>query len=187
MQAGTSSSTQAMPLVRLSEDDVFRLVIPVPESYVRYIRIGDAVQVKVPSLNRTTPGKVARFSQDVRADTRTMHTEVDVPNPKGALVQGLYAEATVTLETKNNVLSVPLQAIDHNGDQTSVLVVSSGQKIEKRTVVLGIQTSNDAEILSGLEEGQLVVVSDRSSLKEGEDVQPKMIELVTYQNQEEKK
>jgi RND family efflux transporter MFP subunit len=187
MQAGTSSSTQAMPLVRLSEDDVFRLVIPVPESYVRYIRIGDAVQVKVPSLNRTTPGKVARFSQDVRADTRTMHTEVDVPNPKGALVQGLYAEATVTLETKNNVLSVPLQAIDHNGDQTSVLVVSSGQKIEKRTVVLGIQTSNDAEILSGLEAGQLVVVSDRSSLKEGEDVQPKMIELVTYQNQEEKK
>ena len=187
LQAGTSSSTQAMPLVRLSEDDVFRLVIPVPESYVRYIRIGDAVQVKVPSLNRTTPGKVARFSQDVRADTRTMHTEVDVPNPKGALVQGLYAEATVTLETKNNVLSIPLQAIDHNGDQTSVLVVSSGQKIEKRTVVLGIQTSNDAEILSGLEEGQLVVVSDRSSLKEGEDVQPKMIELVTYQNQEEKK
>ena len=66
-------------------------------------------------------------------------------------------------------------------------MVSSGQKIEKRTVVLGIQTSNDAEILSGLEEGQLVVVSDRSSLKEGEDVQPKMIELVTYQNQEEKK
>src|SRR5579864_1928793 len=53
LQAGTSSSTQAMPLVRVSQDDLFRLVIPVPESYVRYIRIGDPVAVKVSSLNRT--------------------------------------------------------------------------------------------------------------------------------------
>ena len=82
VQAGTSSSTQAMPIVRLSQDDLFRLVIPIPESYVRYIRIGDPVKVHVPSLNRTFPGKVARFSVDVRADTRTMHTEVDVPNPE---------------------------------------------------------------------------------------------------------
>jgi len=187
LQAGTSSSTQAMPLVRLSQEDVFRLVIPVPESYVHYIRVGDPVQVNVPSINRTVPGKVARFSHDVKEDTRTMHTEVDVPNSKGVLVEGLYAEATITLETKNNVLYVPVQAIDHNGDRTSVFVVSSAGKLETRTVVLGIQTSSDAEIISGLEEGQLVVVSDRSSLKEGEEVQPKMIELVTYQNREEKK
>ena len=94
MQAGTSSSTQAMPLVRLSEDDLFRLVIPVPESYVQYIHLGDPVSVNVPSLNRTFPGKVARFSVDVREDTRTMHTEVDVLNPDRVLLPGLYAEAT---------------------------------------------------------------------------------------------
>jgi RND family efflux transporter MFP subunit len=187
LQAGTSSSTQAMPLVRLSQDNIFRLVIPVPESYVRYIHIGDQVQVRVPSLGRTTPGKVARFSEDVQEDTRTMHTEVDVPNPNGVLVKGLYAEATIALETKNNVLYVPVQAIDHNGDRTTVFVVSGANKLETRTVVLGIQTSTDAEVLSGLEEGQQVVVSDRSSLKEGEEVQPKVIELVNYPNQEEKK
>ncbi len=78
VQAGTGSSTQAMPIVRLSQDDLFRLVIPVPEAYVQYIHIGDHVDVHVPSLNRTFPGKVARFSVDVREDTRTMHTEVDV-------------------------------------------------------------------------------------------------------------
>ena len=88
MQAGTSSSTQAMPLVRLSEDDLFRLVIPVPESYVRYVRIGDPVSVRVSALNRTFPGKVARFSVDVKEDTRTMHTEVDVPNPTRQLMPG---------------------------------------------------------------------------------------------------
>ena len=67
VQGGTNSSTQAMPIVRLSEDDLFRLVIPVPEAYVRYIRIGDPVDVRVPSLNRSFPGKVIRFSVDVRA------------------------------------------------------------------------------------------------------------------------
>ena len=57
VQAGTSSSTQAMPIVRLSQDDLFRLVIPVPESYVHYIRVGDPVNVRVPSLNRSFPGQ----------------------------------------------------------------------------------------------------------------------------------
>jgi RND family efflux transporter MFP subunit len=182
MQAGTSSSTQAMPLVRLSQDNIFRLVIPVPESYVRYIRMGDPVQVNVPSLSRTLPGKVARFSEDVKEDTRTMHTEVDVPNSNGILVQGLYAEATITLETKNNVLYVPLQAVDHNGDRTTVFVVSSANQLESRPVRLGIETPSDAEVLAGLEEGDLVVVSDRSGLKTGEAVRPQLIGLVKYQS-----
>ena len=54
----------------------------------------------MPALNRTFPGKVARFSVDVTADTRTMHTEVDVPNPNHVLVPGMYAEATLRLERK---------------------------------------------------------------------------------------
>ncbi len=77
-----------MPLVRLSQDDKFRLVIPVPESYVKFIHLGDPVSVNVPSLSRTFPGKVARFSVDVREDTRTMHTEVDVANPRPRVASG---------------------------------------------------------------------------------------------------
>ena len=187
LQAGTSSSTQAMPLVRLSQDDLFRLVIPVPESYVRYIHIGDPVTVMVPSLNRTFPGKVARFSVDVKEDTRTMHTEVDVPNLNRVLIPGMYAEATITLEQKTGVLAVPLQAVDHQGDQTSVYVVSPAGKIEVRPVTLGIQTANDAEVLSGLEDGDLVVVGERSGLKAGEEVRPKIVESVDYQDQEPRK
>jgi len=186
VQAGTSSSTQAMPLVRLSQDDLFRLVIPVPESYVRYIRIGDPVQVSVPSLNRTLPGKVARFSVDVKEDTRTMHTEVDVANPSHVLIPGLYAEATITLENKPDALAVPLQAVDHAGGQTSVYVVNPSGKIEVRRVVLGIQTATSAEVLSGLQEGQMVIVSDHSGLKAGQEVRPKVIDLVDYQGQEDK-
>jgi len=187
MQAGTSSSTQAQPLVRLSQDELYRLVIPVPESYVKFIHLGDSVSVNVPSLSRTFPGKVARFSVDVREDTRTMHTEVDVPNPARMLLPGLYAEATITLEKKNNAIALPLQAVNQENGQTTVDIVDSSNKIEVRRVVLGIQTATDAEVLSGLQEGELVVVSDRSSLKPGEEVRPKTIELVQYQGQEDQK
>src|SRR3984885_11362442 len=185
MQAGTNSSTQAQPLVRLSQDDKYRLVIPVPESYVKFIHLGDTVSVNVPSLSRTFPGKVARFSVDVREDTRTMHTEVDVLNPNRVLLPGLYAEATVTLEKKDDAIAVPLQAVDQDNNKTNVDVVDSSGKLERRQIVLGIQTATDAEVLSGLQAGELVVVSDRSGLKAGQTVQTKMINLMQYQSSEE--
>jgi RND family efflux transporter MFP subunit len=183
VQAGTSSSTQAMPIVRLSQDDLFRLVIPIPESYVRYIRIGDPVNVHVPSLNRTFPGKVARFSVDVRADTRTMHTEVDVPNPERVMMPGLYAEAEVGLDQKDNVATVPLQAVSHQGNKTTVLVVNRDGEVQERAVELGLQTTTDAEVLSGLSEGEQVVVSDRSGLKPGQKVHPQVMSVMQYQEQ----
>lgn len=180
MQAGTGSSTQAMPLVRLSQDDLFRLVIPVPEAYVRYIKIGDPVSVRVPSLNHSFPGKVTRFSVDVRSDTRTMHTEVDVPNPKGQLVPGLFAEADLQLDHKENIPSVPVQALSHRGGQTSVFVVTPDGTLEQRPVEIGLQTSSDAEIVSGLNEGEQVVISDRGSLKPGEKVVSKETTVPEY-------
>jgi RND family efflux transporter MFP subunit len=180
MQMGTGSSTQAMPLVQLSQDDLFRLVIPVPESYVRYIRIGDPVSVNVPSLNRTFPGKVARFSVDVRADTRTMHTEVDVPNPQRVLLPGLYAEAELQLDQKADVEAVPIQALSKQGNKTTVLVVGSNNQLEERNVEVGLQTSNDAEITAGLREGEQVVVSDRSGLKVGQKVHPQTVAVLEY-------
>lgn len=179
VQAGTNSSTQAMPIVRLSQNNLFRLVIPVPESYVRYIRVGDGVDVRVPSLNRSFPGKVARFSEDVRQDTRTMHTEVDVPNPQGVLVPGLYAEADVALEHREDVPVVPLQSINHEGDKTTVFLVNNGQ-VEDRTVALGIQTASDAEVISGLAGGEQVIVSDRSGLKPGQKVHAQAVQIMRY-------
>jgi RND family efflux transporter MFP subunit len=180
VQAGTTSSTQALPIVKLSQDDLFRLVIPVPESYVRYIRIGDHVDVRVPSLSRTFPGKVARFSVDVRADTRTMHTEVDVQNRDRVLIPGMYADADLTLEHKEDIPSVPLQAINHEGEKTTVFVVNASRQIEERSVSLGLQTASDAEVVSGLTAGEQVVVSDRSGLKPGDKVNPQVVPVMQY-------
>ena len=183
VQAGTGSSTQAMPIVKLSQDDLFRLVIPVPESYVRYIRIGDHVDVNVPSLNRTFPGKVARFSVDVREDTRTMHTEVDVMNPQHVLLPGLYADAELVLDQKDDVPTVPVQALNHERDKTTVFVVNGNGELEDRSVQLGLQTASDAEITSGLNQGELVVVSDRSGLKAGEKVRPQTVAMMQFHDE----
>src|SRR5262249_7253259 len=97
IQAGTASQTQAMPVVRLSQNSLLRLILPAPESVAPLIRVGGAVDVKVPSLGRVFPGKVARFSGRVQASTRTMETEVDVPNPNLVLIPGMYAEVNLTL------------------------------------------------------------------------------------------
>jgi RND family efflux transporter MFP subunit len=180
VQGGTTSSTQAMPIVRLSEDDLFRLVIPVPESYVQYIHVGDSVAVSVPSLNRTFPGKVARFSVDVREDTRTMHTEVDVPNTKGLLLPGLYAEAQLSLDRRQGVPTVPIQALNREGSRTTIYVVDGNGELEQRNVQLGLQTATDAEITSGVKEGEQVVVSDRSGLRPGERVTAKVVPVMEY-------
>lgn len=183
MQSGINSSTQALPLVQLSEDDKFRLVIPVPESYVPYIRVGDPVSVRVPSLNRSFPGTVARFSVDVEENTRTMHTEVDVLNRDGVLMPGLYAEATVQLDRRSQVIAVPPEAVNINGDKRSVWVVDPSDKVEDRTVGLGVETPADIEVVSGLKEGELVVVGDRSALRAGETVRPREVQLLQYNSQ----
>jgi RND family efflux transporter MFP subunit len=179
VQAGTSSP--AAPIVKLSEDDLFRLVIPVPESYVRYIHVGDPVDVRVPSLNKTFPGKVARFSVDVKESTRTMHTEVDVQNRDRALMPGLYADADVALEHRDDIPTIPLQSVNHEGNKTTVFVVGKNSEIEDRPITLGLQTANDAEVVSGLAEGEQVVVSDRSGLKPGETVHPQVVQIMQYQ------
>jgi RND family efflux transporter MFP subunit len=180
MQAGTSSPN-ATPLVRLSEDDVFRLVIPVPEAYVKYIKVGDPVKVKITSLDRNFTGRVKRFSADVAADTRTMHTEVELLNPNHVLMPGLYAEATLTLEHRADALVLPLQAVSQANGQVTVFVVNENNVLEERKIEAGLQSANYMEVLSGLKLGDRVVVSDRSSLKNGMQVTPQTVNVEQYQ------
>ena len=116
-------------------DDIFRLVIPVPESYVKYIRIGDPVQVRVTSLDKVVTGTVKRFSADVAAETRTMHTEVEVLNPSHVLLPGLYAEATLTLEHKDAALSLPLQAVTQANGKATVFLVDANNTLQELSLI----------------------------------------------------
>jgi RND family efflux transporter MFP subunit len=173
IQAGTSSQTQTMPVVQLSQNDRLRLIIQVPESAVSHIRVGEPVDVRVEALSRTFPGVVARFAGKVSPDTRTMETEVDVENNNLALVPGMYASASIALERTRGVLAIPVQALDRADDKASVLVVANG-RVERREVHLGLETPDRVEVVNGLNEGDLVVVGSRSQLRPGATVTPKV-------------
>jgi len=174
IQAGTASQTQAMPVVRLSENSLLRLILPAPESVVPRIHVGQQVDVKVPSLNRTFPGKVARFAERLQVATRTMDTEVDVPNPSLVLVPGMYAEVNLTLDHHAAALAIPLSAVDADG---RVMLVTPEDRVEVRKISLGLETANLVEVLSGLRQGDLVIIGGRASLLDGQRVSPKVTAL----------
>jgi RND family efflux transporter MFP subunit len=177
IQAGTASQTQAMPVVQLSENSRLRLILPVPESAVPTIHIGQQVEVRVPTMNRTFPGRVARFSEKVALATRTMETEVDVLNPTLVLMPGMYAEVNLTLANRKAALSIPLTAVDITGDMGQVLVVTPNNRIEMRKIALGLETSTDVEVLSGLNDGDMVVTGNRAGLLAGQEVRPKVVTM----------
>jgi RND family efflux transporter MFP subunit len=176
LPAGTSSNKGDQALLHLSENDLLRLVIPVPERAVGDIHIGETVAVRVSTTNDTFEGKIVRFSDQIDTQTRTMHTEVDVPNPKYLLVPGMYAAARIPLRTAPNVLAVPIQTVQTSGENNGyVLVVNASNRIEKREVSIGLQTATDAEILSGLQEGELIVYGEQSQYKPGQLVVPQFV------------
>jgi RND family efflux transporter MFP subunit len=176
IQAGTSSQTQTMPLVRLSQNNVLRLIIPVPESAVLRIHLKAPVDVRVQSIGRTFSGIVARFDNRLDGDTRTMRVEVDVPNPKLELVPGMYAQASIALDEAKDALTVPVQAIDRADDRTSVVVVTKAGTVERRDVDVGLETADRVAVTRGVEEGDLVVTGNRARLKPGDTVRPKITE-----------
>jgi len=170
IQAGTASQTQAMPLVKLSQNSLLRLILPVPESAVPRVHVGQQVEVRVPTLDRNFPGKVARFSERVQSSSRTMETEVDVPNANLVLIPGMYAEVNLTMERRNKALAIPLAA----AGQSKVMIVTADNKVQLRDVELGIETANFVEVRSGLQEGDLVVIGNTGGLQAGQQVKPKL-------------
>lgn len=175
IQAGISSSTQAMPLVRLSQNDRLRLDIPVSVSYVSRIAVGDPVEIHVESCDKSLTGKIARSTRKVDTATRTMDVEVDVPNDALKLIPGMYASVTLRVDHRDKALAVPVEAVSRQKSAT-VFVVSKDHKIEERTISIGLETPHRLEVLSGLSENELVMIGSRTQIKAGQQVEPKPIE-----------
>jgi RND family efflux transporter MFP subunit len=171
--AGTSSSTQAIAVVRLAETSKLRLVLPVPESVAGQIHLGDPVKVRVQALNQEIEGRVSRFADSLDRQTRTMETEIDFDNRSGRLIPGMYTETRLSLREKKNALTIPLEAISRNGEEATVLAVNPDNIVEERKVRLGSEDSTRVEVLSGLSEGERVIIGNRGEYHNGEKIQPK--------------
>ena len=172
IQGGTNSNDQALPIVRLSQSNLLRLRIPVPEDDVKYVHVGDQLQVRVDAIGRSFTGKIVRFTREVNFETRTMETEVDVENKDLSIAPGMYANTLLQLGHVTNVVTIPVEALVLNGQQETVYVLDDSNRIHIRNVAVGLQGSKLAEITSGLNPGDRVVVGGQDKYQEGEEVNP---------------
>ena len=172
IQAGTSNAGSA-PVVKIAQVSTLRLRLPVPEGIAPYVRDGDTATIRIDALGRTISGKVMRSTGALDSATRSMQVEVDVPNADGSLSPGMYAQVTLNVKRSGDALVVPIQAVDTSASQPTLLVVNAQSRVEKRTVQTGVSTANRIEILSGLREGEQVIVANQASFHPDELVTPK--------------
>jgi RND family efflux transporter MFP subunit len=184
--AGTAEGL-SQAVVRLAQSDVLRLRIPVPERDVPLVHSGSQVTVHVQATGQQFPGTVVRYTRDVSNSTRTMLTEVDVNNPDLKLSPGMYAEVIFNLEQKNDALIIPASAVIQ-GEQPSVMLVDSSNRVQKRSIVLGISSANAQEVTAGLQPADRVIIGGQSQLQPGQQVtpQPAKSDLENYSQSNQK-
>jgi RND family efflux transporter MFP subunit len=185
IQGGTNSNSQDLPIVRLAQSGLLRLRVPLPEDDVRFVHIGDALQVRVDAISRAFTGKIVRFTRNVNFETRTMETEVDVENKDLSIAPGMYANTLLQLAHVRNVVTVPVEALVLNGSQQTVYALDSANHIQIRNVEVGLEGSKLAEIKSGLNPGDKVLMGGQDRYHEGEEVTPLAVKTPASETAEE--
>lgn len=170
IQGGTNSNNQDLPIVRLAQSSLLRLRVPVPEDDVRFVHVGDLLQVRVDAVNRSFTGKIVRFTRNVNLETRSMETEVDVENKNLSIAPGMYANTMLQLARAHDVVTIPIEALVLNGHRQTVDVLDSANRIQIRPVDVGLQGTKLAEIQSGLNPGDRVLIGGQEKYREGEEV-----------------
>jgi RND family efflux transporter MFP subunit len=175
IQSGTNSNQQDLPIVRLAQSTLLRLRMPIPEDDVQYVKAGDPMQIRIDALNRSTTGKIVRFTRSVNFETRTMETEVDVDNRDLSITPGMYANTTLQMASASNVVTLPVEALIIRGNQQVVYALDDSNHILIREVVVGLRGTKLAEIKSGLTPGERVVVGGQEKYNEGDLISPILI------------
>lgn len=160
------------PVLALARTDLMRVIVYIPDSQVPYVDRGDEAVVAVQALGgQEFRGKVSRFSNMELAANRAMRAEIDLPNPTGRLRHGMYGDVTILLEAATNVLTVPSPGlIGNDGHGSGSVYVARDGKAQKVQVRVGRDNGLVAEILSGLNEGDNVIVNYSGSIEEGSKV-----------------
>jgi RND family efflux transporter MFP subunit len=177
IQGGTNSNNQDLPIVRLSQSALLRLRVPVPEDDVRFVHVGDELDLRVDAVGRSITGKIVRFTRDVNFETRTMETEVDVQNKDLSISPGMYANSALRLAQVKNIVTIPLEALVLNEKQQMVCVLDDSNHVHLRQVQVGIEGSKLAEIKSGLDPGERVIVGGQEKYQEGEEITPALAQV----------
>ena len=155
-------------LFRVAQTGVLRMYINVPQVNASQVRVGQATEL---SLNerpgRKFAGRIVRSSGSLDPATRTMLVEVQVPNPQGDLLPGMYANVTLRAARENPPLLIPSEALVARAQGTMAAVVDRAGSVHFTPIQVGRDSGTELEVLSGLEEGMQVVVNPNDQVREG--------------------
>jgi RND family efflux transporter MFP subunit len=161
VQAATS--TRTTPLFKVQRIDTIRVFCDVPENEVLRVRVGDRATVKVLGLNgEPIVGAITRFAHRLDPETRNMRTEIDLPNTDERLYPGMYAEVSLEVNPRHDVLAVPVAAIGSDAQGTFVFTVQD-DRIQRKAVKVGVRDNGRAEVIDGLSENAAVVAAAKSA------------------------
>jgi RND family efflux transporter MFP subunit len=164
------SQTNVSPIVTVARVDTLRIFIDVAEPEVPFVKKGNAVTLTVDALpGRDFEGACTRFATALDPKTRTMRTEIDIPNRDGLLRPGMYGRVNLTLERRENVLTVPAGALFIEGGKTCVYTVADG-KAKRVEVETGLDDGIRVEITKGLSGHEPVIVTGKSAVRDGAPV-----------------
>jgi RND family efflux transporter MFP subunit len=171
----TRATPSAGSLFTVQRIDTIRVFCDVPENDVPHLRVGDPAIVKPSGFDgKPFLGKVTRFSLRLDPETRHMRTEIDLPNPEERLYPGTYAEVSLEMNRRPNVLTVPAAAVGSDVDGNFVYTITDN-RITRLAVKTGITDNGRIEVTAGVSEETLVVASTKGAPPLTTGVQPQMV------------
>ncbi|MCX6611122.1 MAG: efflux RND transporter periplasmic adaptor subunit [Acidobacteria bacterium] len=159
-------------LFRLSDMSRLRVFVNVPQSNIGDIKVGQKAVVKVPELRASLIGSVIRTSNALENQSRTLLAEVNVVNPGRTMLPGMYTQVVIETSTARQLILVPGDTIVTRAEGIFVAVVGAGNKIQFRKIEVGRDFGTEVEAVSGLSEGDQVVVNPSDDVKNGVVVKP---------------
>jgi RND family efflux transporter MFP subunit len=163
----------SVPLLTVARTDLMRVIVQVPERDVPYTNVGDPAIIELTALGGTKlQAKVSRIANSEDRATRTMRTEIDVPNPSNRLRDGMFGKVTIIVDEGKSGLTIPSSSLVTNPKtkKDSVFVVRDG-KARLVPVVVGQDNGPRTEIESGLSAQDQVIVNPHAELTDGAAVE----------------
>ncbi len=164
-----NASTEMFHLMRV---DTLRVYVNVPQVYTAHVRVGQEALVyrrEDPRLKFT--GKVTRTAEALDPATRTLLTEVQVPNKAGALRPGLFLQVKFIFRRQAPSVLVPAASLATRSGAPRLAVLDAHSRVRYKTVRLGRDFGAEVEVVSGLDAGETVVVRPGDDLPEGAEVE----------------
>jgi RND family efflux transporter MFP subunit len=160
-------------LYRIDQTDRLRTYLNVPQADAGSVRVGQQAVLVVPDLpGHGFLGAVTRTANALDPATRTLLVEVQVPNPGALLMPGMYAQVDLSVLRKDPPLLIPGDTLVVRSDGPQVAVVAPDGRVHFARIQLGRDFGDRLEVLSGLEDGQQVVVNPSDAIREGAQVKP---------------